>query len=117
MNSFSLEESLYIYKAYVTDVLASKHELNTIYVSFNYHKYGDFKPYLVVTKDGGKTWKSISNNIPKNNFVWSIVEDHINPNLLFIGTEFGMFYSINAGNSWNKFKNQRSTYRCSKLKN
>ena len=91
-------------KAYVTDVLASKHNLNIIYVSFNYHKYGDFKPYLIVTKDGGKTWKSISNNIPKNNFVWSIVEDHINPNLLFIGTEFGMFYSINAGNSWNKFK-------------
>ena len=91
-------------KAYVTDVLASKHDLNIIYVSFNYHKYGDFKPYLIVTKDGGKTWKSISNNIPKNNFVWSIVEDHMNPNLLFIGTEFGMFYSINAGNSWNKFK-------------
>ena len=91
-------------KAYVTDVLASKHDLNIIYVSFNYHKYGDFKPYLIVTKDGGKTWKSISNNIPKNNFVWSIVEDHINPNLLFIGTEFGMFYSINGGNSWNKFK-------------
>ncbi len=91
-------------KAYVTDVLASKHDLNTIYVSFNYHKYGDFKPYIIVTKDGGKTWKSISNNIPKNNFVWSVVEDHINPNLLFIGTEFGMFYSINGGNSWNKFK-------------
>ena len=92
-------------KAYVTDVLASKHDMNTIYVSFNYHKYGDFKPYLIVTKDGGKSWKSISNNIPKNNFVWTIVEDHINPNLLFIGTEFGMFYSINAGNSWNEFKN------------
>ena len=91
-------------KAYVTDVLASKHDMNTIYVSFNYHKYGDFKPYLIVTKDGGKSWKSISNNIPKNNFVWTIVEDHINPNLLFIGTEFGMFYSINAGNSWNEFR-------------
>ena len=79
--------------------------MNTIYVSFNYHKYGDFKPYLIVTKDGGKSWKSISNNIPKNNFIWTIVEDHINPNLLFVGTEFGMFYSINAGNSWNEFKN------------
>ena len=91
-------------KAYITDVLSSKHDINIIYVSFNYHKYGDFKPYLIVTKDGGKTWKSISNNIPKNNFVWSVVEDHINPNLLFIGTEFGMFYSINTGNTWNKFK-------------
>ena len=91
-------------KAYVTDVITSKHDVNTIYVSFNYHKYGDFKPYLVVTKDGGKTWKSISSNIPENNFVWTVVEDHINPNLLFVGTEFGMYFSMDAGSSWRKFK-------------
>ena len=59
-----------------------------MYISFNYHKYGDFKPYLIVTKDGGRTWKSISSNIPENNFVWTVVEDHINPKVLFIGTEF-----------------------------
>jgi len=91
-------------KAYVTDVITSKHDVNTIYVSFNYHKYGDFKPYLLVTKDGGKTWKLISSNIPDNNFIWTVVEDHINPNLLFVGTEFGMYFSIDAGSSWRKFK-------------
>ena len=91
-------------KAYVTDVITSKHDLNTIYVSFNYHKYGDFKPYLVVTKDGGKSWKSISSNIPENDFVWTIVEDHINPNVLFVGTEFGMYFSMDTGSSWRKFK-------------
>ena len=91
-------------KAYVTDVITSKHDENTIYVSFNYHKYGDFKPYLVVTRDGGKSWNSITSNLPKNNFVWTIVEDHLNPNLLFIGTEFGMFYSLDAGSNWSKFK-------------
>ena len=91
-------------KAYVTDVITSKHDENTIYVSFNYHKYGDFKPYLVVTRDGGKSWNSITSNLPKNNFVWTIVEDHINPNLLFVGTEFGMFYSLDAGSNWSKFK-------------
>ena len=90
-------------KAYVTDVITSKHDVNTMYVSFNYHKYGDFKPYLIVTKDGGKTWKSISSNIPENNFVWTVVEDHINPNVLFIGTEFGMYFSMDAGGSWRKF--------------
>ena len=90
-------------KAYVTDVITSKHDVNTIYVSFNYHKYGDFKPYLIVTKDGGRTWKSISSNIPENNFVWTVVEDHINPNVLFIGTEFGMYFSMDAGGSWRKF--------------
>ena len=90
-------------KAYVTDVITSKHDVNTMYVSFNYHKYGDFKPYLIVTKDGGRTWKSISSNIPENNFVWTVVEDHINPNVLFIGTEFGMYFSMDAGASWRKF--------------
>ena len=91
-------------KAYVTDIVTSKHDVNTIYVSFNYHKYGDFKPYVVMTKDGGRTWKSISSNIPENNFVWTLVEDHINPNILFVGTEFGMYFSIDAGSSWRKFK-------------
>ena len=91
-------------KAYVTDVITSKHDVNTIYVSFNYHKYGDFKPYLIVSKDGGRSWMSISSNIPENNFIWSIVEDHINPNLLFIGTEFGMYFSLDAGVSWTMFK-------------
>ncbi len=91
-------------RAYVTDVIASKHDINTIYVSFNYHKYGDFKPYLIVTRDGGKSWSYIASNLPKNNFVWTIVEDHLNPNLLFVGTEFGMFYSVNAGSSWNEFQ-------------
>ena len=90
-------------KAYVTDVITSKHDVNTMYVSFNYHKYGDFKPYLIVTKDGGRTWKSISSNIPENNFVWTVVEDHINPNVLFIGTEFGMYFSMDAGASWRRF--------------
>ena len=91
-------------KAYVTDIVTSKHDVNTIYVSFNYHKYGDFKPYVVMTKDGGRTWKSISSNIPENNFVWTLVEDHINPNILFVGTEFGMYFSMDAGSSWRKFK-------------
>ena len=91
-------------KAYVTDVITSKHDINTIYVSFNYHKYGDFSPYLVVTKDGGKTWRSISSNIPINNFIWTVVEDHINPKILFVGTEFGMYFSLDGGTSWSEFE-------------
>ena len=91
-------------RAYVTDLATSKHDVNTIYATFNYHKYGDYKPYIIKTSDGGQSWKMISSNLPKNNFVWSIVEDHINSNMLFVGTEFGMFYSINGGDSWNKFK-------------
>ena len=92
-------------RAYVTDVVASKHDVNTIYVTFNYHKYGDYQPYVIKTSDGGDSWRMISSNLPKNNFVWSVVEDHMSADILFVGTEFGMFYSINGGAYWNKFKN------------
>jgi hypothetical protein len=91
-------------RAYVTDVVASKHDVNTIYVTFNYHKYGDYQPYVIKTSDGGDSWRMISSNLPKNNFVWSVVEDHMSADILFVGTEFGMFYSINGGAYWNKFK-------------
>ena len=90
--------------AYVTDVLASRHDVNTIYISLNNHKYGDFKPYLLKSTDKGRTWQSISQGIPERDFVWTVVQDHVNPDLLFAGTEFGMYYTLNGGESWSKFK-------------
>ncbi len=89
--------------AYVTDVYASRHDVNTIYISFNNHKYGDFKPYAYKSTDKGNSWTSIVNGFPAKDFVWSIVQDHENANLLFAGTEFGLYYSLNDGASWNKF--------------
>jgi len=56
------------------------------------------------TTDAGKTWTSLSANLPKNGPVWAIAEDHVNPNLLFTGTEFGLFFSIDAGQKWIQLK-------------
>ena len=87
---------------YVTRLLASQHDTNTIYATFDNHKNADFKPYILKSTDTGKTWVSLSNNLPENGPVLAIAEDHINPNLLFVGTEFGLFFSINGGQKWIK---------------
>ncbi len=89
---------------YCSDILASKFDENVVFACFNNHKKDDFLPYVLMSKDKGKTWKSISKNLPKNGSVHTIAQDNINPNLLFIGTEFGVYYSINSGESWTELK-------------
>jgi hypothetical protein len=74
------------------------------YAAFNHHRYGDFKPYLFRTTDGGKTWTAIENNLPERGTVYSIAEDHQNANLLFAGTEFGVYFSIDGGAKWIQLK-------------
>ena len=76
-----------------------------MYVAFNHHKYGDFKPYVFRSDDRGNTWESISNNLPKRGSVYSIEEDHIDSNLIFCGTEFGVFFSPNSGGRWKELSN------------
>jgi photosystem II stability/assembly factor-like uncharacterized protein len=90
--------------AYVSRVIASNHDANTAYVSFDNHQNNDFKPYLLKTTDAGRTWTSLSANLPKNGPVLAIAEDHINPNLLFTGTEFGLWFSIDGGQKWIQLK-------------
>jgi photosystem II stability/assembly factor-like uncharacterized protein len=85
---------------YVSRLEASRHDVNTVYAGFNNHKMGDFKPYLLKSTDRGKTWTSIAGDLPENGPVWSLVEDHVNPNLLFAGTEFGLFFTIDGGKKW-----------------
>jgi photosystem II stability/assembly factor-like uncharacterized protein len=89
---------------YVTDVCASRHNINTIYVTFNNFKQGDFKPYLLKSTDNGKNWVSIVGNLPEPHVLWSIVEDDVNQNLLFIGTEFGLFCTVDGGQHWFQLK-------------
>ena len=89
-------------QSYVHQIITSWHDKNTAYVCFNHHRYGDFKPYLLKTSDGGKTWKSISSNLPEKGSVYSIAEDHVDPNLLFAGTEFGVYFSNDNGSHWIK---------------
>lgn len=89
---------------YVSDVFASQHNKNVVYATFDNHKMADFKPYVLVSTDLGKTWNSISSNLPENGSVYTIVEDFKDPNLLFVGTEFGLFVSTNRGKKWIQLK-------------
>ncbi len=90
--------------AYVTRIITSNHDANTAYVSFDNHQNADFKPYLLKTTDAGRTWVSLIGNLPKLGPVLAIAEDHVNPNLLFAGTEFGLFFSVDSGQKWIQLK-------------
>ena len=85
---------------YVNMVWASQHDENVVYAAFNNHKRGDFKPYLLKSSDKGKTWSALQNNLPERGTVYAVAEDHVEPNLLFAGTEFGCFTSLDGGANW-----------------
>lgn len=85
---------------YVGDIVASQHDVNMAYATLDNHKRGDYKPYVYVTHNQGRSWQSIAGNLPDRGSVHTIVEDHIDPRLLMVGTEFGIFYTQNAGKSW-----------------
>jgi hypothetical protein len=85
---------------YVTDVYPSPRDVNTILVTLNNYQRGDFKPYVMKSTDRGRTWASISGNLPERSGAWSIVQDHINGNLLFAGLEFGVSFTTDGGTNW-----------------
>ena len=87
-------------RSFVNDIKADLFDSNTVYVVLDNHKEGDFNPYIYKSTDLGTSWKSISSNLPKRTLVWRIVQDHVNKNLLFAATEFGVYVSLNAGTAW-----------------
>ena len=89
-------------RSFVNDIKADLFDSNTVYVVLDNHKEGDFNPYIYKSTDLGVSWKSISSNLPKRTLVWRIVQDHVNKNLLFAATEFGVYVSLNAGAAWQK---------------
>ena len=86
----------------VNMLTASLHDENEAFVAFNSQRDGDFTPYLLRTGDQGKTWESIASNLPERGNVYCIKQDHVNPDLLFVGTEFGAFFSNDKGQNWTK---------------
>lgn len=86
--------------AFINDVKADLFEEGTVYVALDNHKYGDYKPYLVKSTDLGKTWTRITNGLPDKHLVWRVVQDHVDPKLMFAGTEFGLFFTSDGGMSW-----------------
>ena len=89
--------------AFVNDIKVDLHNDQVAYVALDNHKYGDYAPYLYKTTNGGKKWTSITNGIPKGTLVWRIVQDHVNPKLMFLGTEYGVYVSFDQGDQWHKF--------------
>ena len=89
---------------FVNDIKADLHDPDTVYVVVDDHKSGDFSPYILKSENRGRSWKSISSNLPERHILWRVVQDHVNPDLLFLGTEFGVFFTVDAGDNWTKLK-------------
>ena len=81
----------------VSDILPSRFDENVVYATFNNHKRDDFKPYVLKSTNKGKSWESIAGNLPENGAVNTIVEDPVKPNLLFVGTEWGIYFTVDGG--------------------
>ncbi|MEO7995878.1 MAG: hypothetical protein ABI852_00465 [Gemmatimonadaceae bacterium] len=93
-------------EVYVSRIEASAFDTNTFYVTFDNHRWGDFKPYVFATTDGGRSFRSIANNLPvggPGDFLHVIREDNRNRDLLFVGSSIGVYASLDRGKSWSKF--------------
>lgn len=88
--------------SYVSDLEPSRHNADLVYATFDNHRNGDYAPYVLKSEDRGRTWKPMAGDLPKRGMVWTIAEDHVNANLLFCGTEFSAFVSLDGGAKWLK---------------
>ena len=90
---------------YVSDIQPDKFDENVVYATFNNMLNDDFKPYILKSNDKGKTWTSITNKLPDNGSIHTIAQDNVNKDLLFAGSEFSFYYSVDGGNEWIQFNN------------
>ncbi|MEM9619021.1 MAG: glycosyl hydrolase [Pseudomonadota bacterium] len=86
--------------AFVNDIRADLFDANTVYVALDNHKYGDYQPYLLKSTNNGRSWTSITGDLPDRHLVWRVVQDHVDPELMFTATEFGLFFTIDGGGKW-----------------
>ncbi len=96
-------------QAWVSSIQPSVFDKQTVYVTFENHMYGDMHTYLAKSTDLGKTWKRI-NHKDFTGFAHKIKEDLVNPNLLFLGTEMGLFATLDGGENWFRMKNNIPEY-------
>ncbi len=100
----------------VSRVVASHFEPGRAYISFDGHRSDNFEPWIFKTDDYGRSWQKITNGLHTGHVVRVIIEDHRNPNLLFIGTEVGIFYTIDRGLNWKSIKQNMPTVSVYDLK-
>lgn len=91
--------------AWVSKIHASEHDAGTAFVTVDQHRMDDFRPYIFMTTDYGRTWSKLTNGLPADDYVKVVRQDPINPNLLYAGMEHGIFASWDKGKSWSKINN------------
>lgn len=91
--------------AQVHHIVASHHNKDVAYAACNHFLTGDYQPYLYKTTDGGTSWQKISANLPERGSTYTIGEDHEDPDLLFVGTQFGLYFSNTPKHHWIKLSN------------
>jgi photosystem II stability/assembly factor-like uncharacterized protein len=89
---------------YVSDVHASPRDSNVVFATLNNWQRGDYKPYIVRSNDRGRTWTNITGNLPDKHCVWVLEQDHLAGDLLFAGTEFGLFFTVDGGRRWTQLR-------------
>jgi photosystem II stability/assembly factor-like uncharacterized protein len=89
-------------RTFINDIEASLSNPDGVFVVADAHKVGDFSPYVFASANKGRSWKSISGDLPDGTIIWAIQQDHENENLLFLGTEFGAYFTLNGGTNWHK---------------
>ena len=89
-------------RAFINDIEASLFDASTVFAIADAHKLGDYSPYVFESTNHGVTWRSISGDLPDGTIVWAIQQDHQDKNLLFLGTEFGVYFTVNGGVNWHK---------------
>ncbi len=99
--------------AFVNAVRPSEHDADVVFVAADDHKHGDFTPYLFRSDDRGATWRSIRGDgdgtLPDGVIVWAIEQDHIEPDLLFVGAENGLYVTVDGGGSWHRLSGETPT--------
>lgn len=94
---------------WVSSLEASRAERGRVYLTLDGHRSDDDRPYVFVSEDFGRTWRSIVSNLPANGSARAIREDIRNPNILYLGTEFAAYVSVNRGQDWTKLNNNLPT--------
>jgi photosystem II stability/assembly factor-like uncharacterized protein len=87
---------------FVNKIMASKHDRDMVFAAVDSHKTGDSKPYLLMSADRGRTWTNIAGGLPQRTIVWAVAQDHVMKDLLFAGTEFGIYATLDGGKTWLK---------------
>ena len=88
--------------SFINDIEASQHDAAAVFAVADAHKIGDFSPYVFESTDRGRSWRSISGDLPAGTIVWALQQDHVSPDMLFIGAEYGLYFTPNRGTNWFK---------------